>query len=101
VRGLLAEPTRACAARQFREALGAPRYPLRLPGNSPPRADRGLDGRTRELLRAIRIEKTMIAIILMLIVASRRSTGRHACDGGHHKRTDIAILRTLVPRRAA
>jgi lipoprotein-releasing system permease protein len=87
----------------FREALGAPEYAARLATKLP--AGVAITDWTREhasYFRAIRIEKTMVALILMLIVAVAAfylvaMLAMVVTD----KRTDIAILRTLgtSPRR--
>jgi lipoprotein-releasing system permease protein len=87
----------------FRDALGAPGYAAALAGNLP--AGVAISDWTRDhasYFRAIRIEKTMVALILMLIVAVAAfylvaMLAMVVTD----KRTDIAILRTLgsSPRR--
>ena len=104
VRGLLAEPDARMALHvNFKEALGAPRYAATLARQLP--AGVQIEDWTVEhasYFRAIRIEKTMVAIILMLIVAVAAfylvaMLAMVVTD----KRTDIAILRTLgtSPRR--
>ncbi len=87
----------------FRDALGAPEYAARLATRLPPGV--AVADWTRDhasYFRAIRIEKTMVALILMLIVAVAAfylvaMLAMVVTD----KRTDIAILRTLgtSPRR--
>jgi lipoprotein-releasing system permease protein len=87
----------------FRDALGAPGYAAVLAGKLP--AGVAISDWTRDhasYFRAIRIEKTMVALILMLIVAVAAfylvaMLAMVVTD----KRTDIAILRTLgsSPRR--
>ncbi len=104
VRALLPQPdTRMSLHVNFREPLGAPQYAAELLRLLPA----GLEVRDwtfdhASYFRAIRIEKTMVAIILMLIVAVAAfylvaMLAMVVTD----KRTDIAILRTLgtSPRR--
>jgi len=104
VRALLPDPdARMSLHVNFIEPLGAPIYAAELARRLPA----GLEVRDwtfdhASYFRAIRIEKTMIAIILMLIVAVAAfylvaMLAMVVTD----KRTDIAILRTLgtSPRR--
>jgi len=104
VRSLLPDPdARMSLHVNFTDALGAPRYSAALAGLLP----EGLKIQDwtvehASYFRAIRIEKTMVAIILMLIVAVAAfylvaMLAMVVTD----KRTDIAILRTLgtSPRR--
>jgi len=87
----------------FTDALGAPGYARALADNLP--AGVAISDWTQDhasYFRAIRIEKTMVALILMLIVAVAAfylvaMLAMVVTD----KRTDIAILRTLgaSPRR--
>ncbi len=87
----------------FRDALGAPEYAAALAAQLPPGV--AVTDWTQDhasYFRAIRIEKTMVALILMLIVAVAAfylvaMLAMVVTD----KRTDIAILRTLgtSPRR--
>jgi len=104
VRALLPQPdTRMSLHVNFSEPLGAPKYAAELLRLLPA----GLEVRDwtfdhASYFRAIRIEKTMVAIILMLIVAVAAfylvaMLAMVVTD----KRTDIAILRTLgtSPRR--
>jgi lipoprotein-releasing system permease protein len=104
VRALLPDPdARMSLHVNFIEPLGAPQYAAELARRLPA----GLEVRDwtfdhASYFRAIRIEKTMIAIILMLIVAVAAfylvaMLAMVVTD----KRTDIAILRTLgtSPRR--
>jgi lipoprotein-releasing system permease protein len=104
VRALLPDPeARMSLHVNFREPLGAPEYARQLAKSLP----RGVEIRDwtfdhASYFRAIRIEKTMVAIILMLIVAVAAfylvaMLAMVVTD----KRTDIAILRTLgtSPRR--
>lgn len=104
VRALLPNPdTRMGMHVNFREALGAPEYAATLAASLP--AGIAISDWTRDhasYFRAIRIEKTMVALILMLIVAVAAfylvaMLAMVVTD----KRTDIAILRTLgaSPRR--
>jgi len=70
VRGLLAEPDARMALHvNFREALERARYAATLARQLPAACRSRLDGRTRELLPRDPHRETMIAIILMLIVA--------------------------------
>jgi len=98
VRDLLPQPDARMALQvNFTDALGAPRYSAELAKRLPP----GVEVRDWTIdhasyFRAIRIEKTMVAIILMLIVAVAAfylvaMLAMVVTD----KRTDIAILRTL------
>jgi lipoprotein-releasing system permease protein len=104
VRALMPDPdARTSLHVNFRDALGAKDYSAALAKKLPP----GLEIRDwtvdhASYFRAIRIEKTMVAIILMLIVAVAAfylvaMLAMVVTD----KRTDIAILRTLgtSPRR--
>jgi lipoprotein-releasing system permease protein len=104
VRALLPNPeSRVSLHLNFTEPLGAPRYAAELAASLP----KGVEIRDwtfdhQSYFRAIRIEKTMVAIILMLIVAVAAfylvaMLAMVVTD----KRTDIAILRTLgtSPRR--
>ena len=104
VRALLPDPdSRMSLHVNFREPLGAPEYSAQLAKLLPA----GIEIRDwtfdhASYFRAIRIEKTMVAIILMLIVAVAAfylvaMLAMVVTD----KRTDIAILRTLgaSPRR--
>jgi lipoprotein-releasing system permease protein len=104
VRSLLPAPdARMSLHVNFRDALGAPQYSAALAKQLP--AGVQIQDWTAEhasYFRAIRIEKTMVAIILMLIVAVAAfylvaMLAMVVTD----KRTDIAILRTLgtSPRR--
>jgi lipoprotein-releasing system permease protein len=87
----------------FREPLGAPGYAKQLAQRLPDGVEiRDWTFDHASYFRAIRIEKTMVAIILMLIVAVAAfylvaMLAMVVTD----KRTDIAILRTLgaSPRR--
>jgi lipoprotein-releasing system permease protein len=87
----------------FREPLGAPEYSQQLARLLPPGVEiRDWTFDHASYFRAIRIEKTMVAIILMLIVAVAAfylvaMLAMVVTD----KRTDVAILRTLgaSPRR--
>jgi lipoprotein-releasing system permease protein len=104
VRALLPNPDQRMSLHvNFTEPLGAPGYAAALAGRLPA----GLSVRDwtqdhASYFRAIRIEKTMVALILMLIVAVAAfylvaMLAMVVTD----KRTDIAILRTLgtSPRR--
>jgi lipoprotein-releasing system permease protein len=104
VRALLPNPdARMSLHVNFREPLGAPEYAKQLAQRLP----KGVEIRDwtvdhASYFRAIRIEKTMVAIILMLIVAVAAfylvaMLAMVVTD----KRTDVAILRTLgaSPRR--
>ena len=104
VRALLPQPdSRMSLHVNFTEPLGAPQYAAELARILP----EGVEVRDwtvdhASYFRAIRIEKTMVAIILMLIVAVAAfylvaMLAMVVTD----KRTDIAILRTLgtSPRR--
>ncbi len=104
VRALLPNPdARMSLHVNFREPLGAPGYAKQLAQLLP----KGVEIRDwtfdhASYFRAIRIEKTMVAIILMLIVAVAAfylvaMLAMVVTD----KRTDVAILRTLgaSPRR--
>ena len=104
VRALLPDPdTRMSLHLNFTDALGAPRDAALLAKQLP----QGVEIRDwtfdhENYFRAIRIEKTMVAVILMLIVAVAAfylvaMLAMVVTD----KRTDIAILRTLgaSPRR--
>jgi len=104
VRALLPDPeSRMSLHINFTEPLGAARYSAELA----PQLPKGVEIRDwtfdhASYFRAIRIEKTMVAIILMLIVAVAAfylvaMLAMVVTD----KRTDIAILRTLgtSPRR--
>jgi lipoprotein-releasing system permease protein len=104
VRALLPNPdARLSLNVNFDDALQAPEYSQALAARLPP----GLEVRAwtqdhASYFRAIRIEKTMVALILMLIVAVAAfylvaMLAMVVTD----KRTDIAILRTLgaSPRR--
>jgi lipoprotein-releasing system permease protein len=104
VRALLPDPdARLSLNVNFDDALRAPDYSAALAARLPP----GLEVRAwtqdhASYFRAIRIEKTMVAVILMLIVAVAAfylvaMLAMVVTD----KRTDIAILRTLgaSPRR--
>ena len=104
VRALLPNPDARLALHvNFRDALGAPQYAASLADHLP--AGTAISDWTRDhasYFRAIRIEKTMVALILMLIVAVAAfylvaMLAMVVTD----KRTDIAILRTLgaSPRR--
>jgi lipoprotein-releasing system permease protein len=104
VRALLAHPdARLSLHVNFREPLGAPEYSAQLAGLLPAGVEiRDWTVDHASYFRAIRIEKTMVAIILMLIVAVAAfylvaMLAMVVTD----KRTDIAILRTLgaSPRR--
>src|SRR5688572_1893454 len=98
VRALLPEPdARMSLHVNFTDPFDAPQYSAALAGLMPP----GMEVRDwtvdhASYFRAIRIEKTMVAIILMLIVAVAAfylvaMLAMVVTD----KRTDIAILRTL------
>jgi lipoprotein-releasing system permease protein len=104
VRSMLPNPDSKQALHvNFTDALGAPGYAAALARSLP----QGVEVRdwtvdNASYFRAIRIEKTMVAIILMLIVAVAAfylvaMLAMVVTD----KRTDIAILRTLgtSPRR--
>ncbi|HTU68489.1 MAG TPA: lipoprotein-releasing ABC transporter permease subunit [Steroidobacteraceae bacterium] len=104
VRALLPDPdARMSLHVNYTDAIGAPNYSAALAKTLPA----GLEVRDwtqdhASYFRAIRIEKTMVAIILMLIVAVAAfylvaMLAMVVTD----KRTDIAILRTLgtSPRR--
>ena len=104
VRALLPSPDARMGMHvNFRDALGAPGYAATLATRLP--AGVAISDWTRDhasYFRAIRIEKTMIALILMLIVTVAAfylvaMLAMVVTD----KRTDIAILRTLgaSPRR--
>jgi lipoprotein-releasing system permease protein len=104
VRALLPEPdSRMSLHVNFSEALGAPEYSAALAKLLPAGVEiRDWTFDHASYFRAIRIEKTMVAIILMLIVAVAAfylvaMLAMVVTD----KRTDIAILRTLgaSPRR--
>jgi lipoprotein-releasing system permease protein len=104
VRDLLPDPeSRMSLHLNFREALQAPRYAAELAPQLPPGVEiRDWTFDHASYFRAIRIEKTMVAVILMLIVAVAAfylvaMLAMVVTD----KRTDIAILRTLgaSPRR--
>jgi lipoprotein-releasing system permease protein len=104
VRALLPDPdARMSLHVNFRDALGAPGYAARLAKSLPAGVEiRDWTSDHASYFRAIRIEKTMVAIILMLIVAVAAfylvaMLAMVVTD----KRTDIAILRTLgtSPRR--
>jgi lipoprotein-releasing system permease protein len=104
VRALLPNPdARMSLHVNFTDALGAPQYSKALATLLPAGAKvRDWTVDHASYFRAIRIEKTMIAIILMLIVAVAAfylvaMLAMVVTD----KRTDIAILRTLgtSPRR--
>ncbi len=104
VRALLPDPdTRMSLHLNFTEPLGAPRYAAELASQLPAGVEiRDWTFDHASYFRAIRIEKTMVAIILMLIVAVAAfylvaMLAMVVTD----KRTDIAILRTLgtSPRR--
>jgi lipoprotein-releasing system permease protein len=104
VRALLPNPDARMALHvNFTEPLGAPQYSTRLAGLLPAGVQiRDWTFDHASYFRAIRIEKTMVAIILMLIVAVAAfylvaMLAMVVTD----KRTDIAILRTLgtSPRR--
>jgi lipoprotein-releasing system permease protein len=104
VRSLLPDPdARMSLHVNFTDALGAPGYSAALAGLLP--AGMKIQDWTEEhasYFRAIRIEKTMVAIILMLIVAvSAFYLVAMLAMVVTDKRTDIAILRTLgtSPRR--
>jgi lipoprotein-releasing system permease protein len=104
VRSLLPDPdARMSLHVNFTDALGAPAYSAVLAGLLPPGMK--IQDWTEEhasYFRAIRIEKTMVAIILMLIVAvSAFYLVAMLAMVVTDKRTDIAILRTLgtSPRR--
>jgi lipoprotein-releasing system permease protein len=98
VRALLANPdARMSLQVNFADALQAPEQSAALAGTLPPGvAIRDWTADHASYFRAIRIEKTMVAIILMLIVAVAAfylvaMLAMVVTD----KRTDIAILRTL------
>src|SRR5688572_14622163 len=98
VRALLPNPdARMSLHVNFREPLGAPGYARQLARLLPPGVEiRDWTFDHASYFRAIRIEKTMVAIILMLIVAVAAfylvaMLAMVVTD----KRTDIAILRTL------
>jgi lipoprotein-releasing system permease protein len=104
VRSLLPDPDAHMSLHiNFKDALAAPQYSAALATHLP--AGVQIEDWTVEhasYFRAIRIEKTMVAIILMLIVAVAAfylvaMLAMVVTD----KRTDIAILRTLgtSPRR--
>jgi len=104
VRALLPQPdARMSLHVNFREPLGAPEYAAQLAKLLPAGVEiRDWTFDHASYFRAIRIEKTMVAIILMLIVAVAAfylvaMLAMVVID----KRTDIAILRTLgaSPRR--
>jgi lipoprotein-releasing system permease protein len=104
VRALLPDPdARMSLHVNFREPLGAPQYSAQLAKLLPAGVEiRDWTFDHASYFRAIRIEKTMVAIILMLIVAVAAfylvaMLAMVVTD----KRTDIAILRTLgaSPRR--
>jgi lipoprotein-releasing system permease protein len=104
VRALLPDPdSRMSLHVNFRDALGAPEYSAQLAKLLPAGVEiRDWTYDHASYFRAIRIEKTMVAIILMLIVAVAAfylvaMLAMVVTD----KRTDIAILRTLgtSPRR--
>jgi lipoprotein-releasing system permease protein len=104
VRALLPDPdARMSLHVNFREPLGAPEYAAQLAKLLPAGVEiRDWTFDHASYFRAIRIEKTMVAIILMLIVAVAAfylvaMLAMVVTD----KRTDIAILRTLgaSPRR--
>ena len=104
VRSLLPQPdARMSLHVNFREPLGAPEYAAQLAKLLPAGVEiRNWTFDHASYFRAIRIEKTMVAIILMLIVAVAAfylvaMLAMVVTD----KRTDIAILRTLgaSPRR--
>jgi lipoprotein-releasing system permease protein len=104
VRALLPNPdARMSLHVNFREPLGAPEYAARLAKLLPAGVEiRDWTFDHASYFRAIRIEKTMVAIILMLIVAVAAfylvaMLAMVVTD----KRTDVAILRTLgaSPRR--
>jgi lipoprotein-releasing system permease protein len=104
VRALLPRPdARMSLHVNFREPLGAPEYAKQLARLLPPGVEiRDWTFDHASYFRAIRIEKTMVAIILMLIVAVAAfylvaMLAMVVTD----KRTDVAILRTLgaSPRR--
>ena len=104
VRALMPNPdARMSLHVSFRDALGAPAYSAQLAKLLPAGVEiRDWTVDHASYFRAIRIEKTMVAIILMLIVAVAAfylvaMLAMVVTD----KRTDIAILRTLgtSPRR--
>jgi lipoprotein-releasing system permease protein len=104
VRALLPDPdARMSLHVNFIEPLGAPQYAAQLARRLPAGVEvRDWTFDHASYFRAIRIEKTMVAIILMLIVAVAAfylvaMLAMVVTD----KRTDIAILRTLgtSPRR--
>jgi lipoprotein-releasing system permease protein len=104
VRAVLPDPdARMSLHVSFRDALGAPQFAAELAKQLPPGVEiRDWTVDHASYFRAIRIEKTMVAIILMLIVAVAAfylvaMLAMVVTD----KRTDIAILRTLgaSPRR--
>jgi lipoprotein-releasing system permease protein len=104
VRSLLPNPDARMALHvNYTEPLGAVQYTARLAGEMPAGVQiRDWTVDHASYFRAIRIEKTMVAIILMLIVAVAAfylvaMLAMVVTD----KRTDIAILRTLgtSPRR--
>ncbi len=104
VRALLPDPdARMSLQINFLDALAAPRYSAQLARLLPAGVEiRDWTVDHASYFRAIRIEKTMVAIILMLIVAVASfylvaMLAMVVTD----KRTDIAILRTLgaSPRR--
>jgi lipoprotein-releasing system permease protein len=104
VRALLPQPdARMSLHVNFTEPLGAPEYAAALAKRLPAGVEvRDWTFDHASYFRAIRIEKTMVAIILMLIVAVAAfylvaMLAMVVTD----KRTDIAILRTLgtSPRR--
>ena len=104
VRALLPDPDARMALHvNFTDALAAPRFVAELAPGLPAGVEmRDWTVDHASYFRAIRIEKTMVAIILMLIVAVAAfylvaMLAMVVTD----KRTDIAILRTLgtSPRR--
>ena len=104
VRGLLPDPDMRMALHvNYTDALGAAQYSAALARHLPAGVEvRDWTVDHASYFRAIRIEKTMVAIILMLIVAVAAfylvaMLAMVVTD----KRTDIAILRTLgtSPRR--
>jgi lipoprotein-releasing system permease protein len=104
VRALLPDPDARMALHvNYADAIGAPAYTAALAKTLPAGlAVRDWTADHASYFRAIRIEKTMIAVILMLIVAVAAfylvaMLAMVVTD----KRTDIAILRTLgaSPRR--
>jgi lipoprotein-releasing system permease protein len=104
VRALLPSPdARLTLNVNFDDALRAPDYSRALAANLPPGVEvRAWTQDHASYFRAIRIEKTMVAVILMLIVAvSAFYLVAMLAMVVTDKRTDIAILRTLgaSPRR--